>query len=85
MDAAEVKAQLSQLVGLVTSIDKNLALQSQSAKAEVTRVDKLEEKLKPISDHVAMMNGAAKFIAWAFLACGAGAALVGIVVAFAKH
>ena len=85
MDAAEVKTQLKELVGLVTSIDKNLTVQVAAFAAQNKRVDTIEEKIGPIAEHVTMVKGFFKALAVTCMVTGAAGAVVGIVVAFAKH
>lgn len=54
--------KLDRIQGDIGEIKTHLAVYNQQLKVHIKRSDMLEEKLKPIEKHVAMLQGALKLI-----------------------
>jgi len=58
----KVDEKLDKIVEKISSIDVTLAVNTESLVQHIKRTNLLEEQLRPVSKHVAMMEGAFKVI-----------------------
>lgn len=61
-DFRKIDEKLDKIDSSITRIDITLAKQHESLKDHMRRTHLLEQSLKPVEKHVAMVNGALKFI-----------------------
>lgn len=66
----KIDATLEKLDSRLDNVDVTLAKQHVSLEEHMRRSDLLEEKMKPVEAHVAMVNGVFKFLGIASLIVG---------------
>ena len=57
-----IEDKIDKIVDRISSIDSTLAGQAVELKEHIRRTEILEDEVKPIKDHVSMVNGVLKFI-----------------------
>lgn len=62
MDQKRLEDKLDKISDKIGNIDVTLARQEVSLSEHIRRTNLLEEKLKPIEKHVAVINGGLKFV-----------------------
>lgn len=55
--------KLDKIIERLNSIDVTLAVNTESLKDHIKRTELIEQDLKPVKKHIAMVEGALKFIA----------------------
>lgn len=58
----KLHGKIDKIAERINSIDVTLAKQHEQLKEHIRRTNILEQKLEPVEEHVAMINGAFKFI-----------------------
>lgn len=74
----KIESKVDVIVERIHAIDKTLERNTASLELHIKRTDLLEQKLKPVEDHVAAINGFMKFIGFIGIVAGIVASLVKI-------